>query len=140
MEARLGVSLPETYKGFLRCSNGFSGFGMNPLHLRPVEEIDWFAAEQQDWIDIWTDAHAGGPTVPDEDYFVYGDAQDCVNLRVAYLRSALQISDVSEGAVYLLNPQVKSDTGEWEAWFFANWLPGAARFRSFRDLVLDEIT
>ena len=25
--------------------------------------------------------------------------------------------------------------GEWEAWFFANWLPGATRFRSFAELM-----
>jgi hypothetical protein len=27
---------------------------------------------------------------------------------------------------------------EWEAWFFANWLPGAARYRSFREMMKAE--
>jgi hypothetical protein len=25
--------------------------------------------------------------------------------------------------------------GEWEAWFFANWLPGASRYRSFAEMM-----
>jgi HEAT repeats len=28
--------------------------------------------------------------------------------------------------------------GEWEAWFFANWLPGAMRYRSFADWMRQE--
>ncbi len=38
-------------------------------------------------------------------------------------------------AIYLLNPQVVTEEGEWEAWFFANWLPGAARYRSFQEMM-----
>jgi hypothetical protein len=29
--------------------------------------------------------------------------------------------------------------GEWEAWFFANWLPGATRYRSFADWMRQEL-
>jgi hypothetical protein len=28
--------------------------------------------------------------------------------------------------------------GEWEAWFFANWLPGATRYRSFQGMMEPE--
>ena len=28
--------------------------------------------------------------------------------------------------------------GEWEAWFFANWLPGATRYHSFAELMQQE--
>jgi hypothetical protein len=28
--------------------------------------------------------------------------------------------------------------GEWEAWFFANWNPGANRYRSFREMMQAE--
>ncbi|HEY3110361.1 MAG TPA: hypothetical protein VGL23_16490 [Chloroflexota bacterium] len=28
--------------------------------------------------------------------------------------------------------------GEWEAWFFANWYPGASRYRSFWELMQAE--
>jgi hypothetical protein len=43
-----------------------------------------------------------------------------------------------DSAVYLLNPQVVSEDGEWDAWFFANWLPGATRYRSFAEMILKE--
>jgi hypothetical protein len=39
---------------------------------------------------------------------------------------------------YLLIPRVVTD-GEWEAWHLANFLPGASRFRSFADLMSDEL-
>jgi hypothetical protein len=47
----------------------------------------------------------------------------------------LEISDTGDAAILLLNPEVVSDEGEWEAWFFASWLPGAGRFRSFEELM-----
>lgn len=40
--------------------------------------------------------------------------------------------------VYLLCPDVRTPAGEWEAWYFANWLPGATRYRSFKQLLCSE--
>jgi hypothetical protein len=54
------------------------------------------------------------------------------------LASALDISDVGDVAIYVLNPKATTLEGEWEAWFFSNWNPGAARHRSFWDLLLAE--
>ena len=28
---------------------------------------------------------------------------------------------------FLLNPEIRTADGEWEAWVFANWFPGARR-------------
>jgi HEAT repeat protein len=47
----------------------------------------------------------------------------------------LEVSDVGDSAIILLNPQVVTPEGEWEAWFFANWIPGAYRYRSFWELM-----
>jgi hypothetical protein len=33
---------------------------------------------------------------------------------------------------------VVTPDGEWEAWFFANWLPGANRYRSFWEMLQTE--
>ncbi len=52
-EHRLDVGLPDSYKRFLRCTNGYSGFGLPAQDLHPVEDIDWFKVENQEWIDIW---------------------------------------------------------------------------------------
>jgi hypothetical protein len=38
----------------------------------------------------------------------------------------------------LLNPEIVTPEGEWETWFFANWLPGATRYRSFAEWLADE--
>lgn len=48
------------------------------------------------------------------------------------------ISAVGDSAVYLLNPEVRTPSGEWEAWFFANWNPGACRYRSFWEMMQRE--
>ncbi|WP_202638062.1 hypothetical protein [Bailinhaonella thermotolerans] len=42
-----------------------------------------------------------------------------------------------EGSI-LLNPHVVTPEGEWEAWYIAAWMAGAARYRSFWDLVSAE--
>ncbi len=50
----------------------------------------------------------------------------------------LEISDVGDSAIYLLNPQIVTADGEWQAWFFSNWNPGAVRHRSFQELMVAE--
>jgi hypothetical protein len=44
-------------------------------------------------------------------------------------------SDSGDGDIYLLIPKVVFDNGEWEAWHFGSKLPGAARYRSFYELI-----
>ena len=58
-------------------------------------------------------------------------------MRNEYLRHTLEVSGEGDG-IYLLNPKVITADGEWEAWFFATWLPGARRYRSFWELMQDE--
>jgi hypothetical protein len=91
-----------------------------------VEDIDWFPARNQDWIDILSEfPDAGGE---DGDSFP----------PVAHLRAALEISDVGDVAIYLLNPLVVRPDGEWQAIFMASWLPGARRYPSFWDMMQGE--
>jgi hypothetical protein len=106
-----------------------------------TEEIEWFSTRNQQWIDAYTQLptpYDSLPTVPDDRYFVYGDKQDSAWFRTEYLQTTLEISDVGDSAIMLLNPQVVTPEGEWEAWFFANWLPGARRYRSFWEMMHDE--
>lgn len=127
-EARLGISLPPSYRDFLKVTNGWIGY-LGILPLRPVRAVEWFHIGNQDWIDAYTVELL--PT-SDEEYFVYGKNVAQPN-RLEYLQTALQISDDQDGAVILLNPKVVFDK-EWEAWFFANYIPGAKRYRSFIEL------
>ncbi|MEQ8226028.1 MAG: hypothetical protein ABRQ37_27190, partial [Candidatus Eremiobacterota bacterium] len=48
------------------------------------------------------------------------------------------ISEEVDSAIYLLNPHVVTSDGEWEAWFFGYTLPGAIRYRSFREMMEGE--
>jgi SMI1 / KNR4 family (SUKH-1) len=145
-EARLGKSLPPSYRAFLKVSNGWRQTTPFISKLWSTKEIEWFAVKHQTWIDAFSEkfghlpaeADSGSPIISDQEYFVYGDEQDCSKLRVGYLQTALEISRRGEGAIYLLNPQVVNEDGEWEAWFFGDWLPGGDRYRSFQEMMQAE--
>ena len=137
LEERLGKSLPPSYRSFLVETNGWRQCGAFIYNLWPCSKVAWFRERNQDWIDAYLEA-GPEPEVSDDEYYVYDDSQDAGRFRHKYLESALEISDVGDSAVLLLNPEVVDDKGEWEAWLFANWLPGARRYRSFRDLMQEE--
>ena len=40
--------------------------------------------------------------------------------------------------IYVLNPEVVAEDGEWEAWRHASWIPGEERFPSFACLMREE--
>lgn len=145
LEERLGTSLPPSYRQFLQFSNGWRDTGYFIPAIWSTEEIEWFAVRNQGVIDVWTEGERYDgreqDLAPDEEYLIYGeDGADEGTFRPAYLQTALEISDRERAgtAVYLLNPQIVTPEGEWEAWFFAHWIPGATRYRSFWDLMQHE--
>lgn len=148
-ETRLGISLPPSYRDFLKVTNGWRQTTPFVSKLWSTDEIEWFTVRNQSWIERLVEAselpsadpsNASVPpvSIPDEDYFVYGNQQDCSKIRVEYLQTALEISEGREAAIYLLNPQVMTQEGEWEAWFLGDWLPGADRYRSFQEMMQAE--
>ncbi|MBF1999898.1 MAG: SMI1/KNR4 family protein [Synechococcales cyanobacterium M58_A2018_015] len=148
-ETRLGTALPPSYRAFLKVTNGWRQMTPFIYRLWSTEEIDWFTVRHPDWLDTLLEksrylsptapnVSSPLPSIPDEDYFVYGDEQDCRKIRVEYLQTALEISQRGEAAIYLLNPQIVTEAGEWEAWFLGDWLPGADRYRSFQDMMQAE--
>ncbi|MBE9138492.1 SMI1/KNR4 family protein [Nodosilinea sp. LEGE 07088] len=148
-EARLERSLPPSYRAFLKVTNGWRQTPLFSNTLWSIEDVEWFAVRHQAWINafleqaephspVTANAKAPTPSVSDADYFIYGDAQDCSQLRLDYLQTTLEISQPSDGAIYLLNPQVVTPDGEWEAWFFGDWLPGADRYPSFQIMMQAE--
>jgi hypothetical protein len=138
-EIRIGKPLPPSYREFLKLTNGWRQTGTCCVdQLWSTEEIDWHYSRHPYVVETWLDGEgrSGGPP-SDESYFVYGEAQ--INaIRAEYFKASLEISDVGEGSVYLLNPEVVNADGEWEAWFFADWIPGAERYRSFWKLMQGE--
>ncbi len=133
-EKRLGVKLPLSYREFLKTTNGWNPFNDFIYRLFSVEEIGWFKTRNQDWINIWNRSY---DEIPDEEYFVYGEKQLLEDIRPEYLKTALEISDLGNGAIILLNSVILNEKGEWEAWFL--WDTGAARYRSFWELMQDEL-
>lgn len=73
---------------------------------------------------MWSSPDEKLLSVPDENYFVYGEGQDMIHLRAEYVPGTLQIGEYDDG-VYLLNLHIKTPDGEWEAWYLAPWLAGA---------------
>ncbi len=139
-EARLHTKLPPSYREFLKVSNGWRMTTPFIDRLWSTAEIEWFSDRRKDWIDAWDKFvhYYGEPeSVPDDQYFVYGEGQTPY-MRANHFKATLEISDVGDSAIYLLNPLVVSPEGEWEAWFYANWNPGAERYRSFWELMLAE--
>jgi hypothetical protein len=111
-ESRLGVDLPPSYRTFLSTTDGFGPIGFFVRRLRPVRELAWLRDEDPELIAIWADA-----------------------TQETELAKTLAVSDEYDGARILLNPTVVDDNGDWEAWFFAHWVPGAERHTTFRTLV-----
>src|SRR5690242_4018169 len=104
-----------------------------------MTEIAWFRVRNQQWIDAYVEPAAdAGPPISEAEHLVYGDDQNTVRFRVEYLQDCLEVSAEGDSAILLLNPRVVTPEGEWEAWFFGNWLPGARRYRSFRELMQAE--
>ncbi len=137
-EKRLAARLPPSYRAFLKASNGWRFPSISIFDLLPAAKVVWFREQNQDWIDAYVGPSAELPPISDQKYFVYGGKQDCVKFRTEYLQTALQVSVEADGAVVLLNPKVVTPEGEWETWFFANWLPGAFRYRTFAEWLAAE--
>jgi SMI1 / KNR4 family (SUKH-1) len=136
VETRLARRLPPSYRAFLQTSDGFGPVSELIPGLRPVERIEWFRVENEEWLKSWLEAAANVPDEPDADYFQYGDYQG--RERPRYLTNALQISDVFDGGVILLVPDVIDEQGEWETWDFASWRAGASRFPNFREFMEED--
>ncbi|GAA3133201.1 SMI1/KNR4 family protein [Streptosporangium carneum] len=137
-EQRLGVRLPPSYREFLQVTNGWDEYGIAGGPLLPLTGIGWLRDLDPGLADMWSSPDWKPVSVPDEDYFVYGEEQDTVHLRPEYLPDTLQIGEYDDGT-YLLNPHIKTPDGEWEAWYLAPWLAGAERCRSFWDLMNSQL-
>jgi hypothetical protein len=135
VEVRLGKLLPPSYRSFLAVTNGWSDTGAFIYQLWPADKIEWFKVRNQQWIDAYNDPR-NVPSVSEAEHRAHIDEdQDSIIFRAEYMQTALEISDVGDSAILLLNPLVVTPDGEWEAWFFANWLPGATRYSSFWKLM-----
>ncbi|NJL46823.1 MAG: SMI1/KNR4 family protein [Leptolyngbyaceae cyanobacterium SM2_5_2] len=150
-EARLAVKLPPSYREFLKVSNGWRQTTPFIYRILAIEEVEWFSLRHREWIMSFSQKISAGQlastannpsngtstnySIPDSEYFIYGNEQDCSKIRVEYLNACLSISEKGESSIYLLNSRVINEAQEWEAWFFGDWLPGADRYPSFQTMM-----
>ena len=119
LETHVGRPLPPSYREFLQTTNGWRGLNMAIDIVRSTDTVDWFRTENQDWIDAFFTGFVGAPDSAPEHT----------------LPRTLQVSDVGDSAVLLLNPERPTADGECEAWFFADWAPGAEPYPNFYALM-----
>ena len=130
-EARLGISLPLSFRRFLlRPQRAASvGEGGDACALRSLEELCWARddAELLAFMAAWDEGASAAPEVSEAEHRA---TDDPAIFRRAFVDGALLISHVGAGFL-LLNPAVVGSDGEFEAWHFAPWYPGAARWPNF---------
>jgi hypothetical protein len=129
-EQRLGVEFPPSYRSFIQATNGWTHAARSIPILRPIETVQPFRKLHREWIDAYQFSEP--VDLPEPEYFDYANC-DPVQFDPKHLKHTLCVSEIGDDAVILLNPMVVWPDGEWETWFFANWLPGAMRFRSFSE-------
>jgi hypothetical protein len=128
-EKRLNIELPEDYKAFLLTSNGFLNFLPNVFcELLPIEKIDLYKKlEDKELYDI---------TITYIDGELY-ETDKKATLK-PYLEKAILVGKSHGSEMVFLIPKNASQN-DWEAWFFASWVPGEERYPSFRHLIEDKI-
>jgi hypothetical protein len=135
LHARLGTELPPTLVSLLTTSNGLSGiidYGGVKVDFFPASDIGWLHDRDPELVRIWTEE----PSYPsDTEYFRYDSTQDVITIRSVYLKKMIALSPVVDGGGYLLNPQVRFENGELEAWDFSTKYPGAKRYQSLATLI-----
>ena len=131
-EAKLDTRLPPSYRAFLRVSNGWRNTGTFIDHILPVEQIYWF----RDAKDRSLIKHAEMYMNQTKDVIFDPDYHEVDYSH--FMDTLVIVRPSDEEELYLLNPKVKNDNGEWQAWIFGHWVPGAHAFVSFQALLEGE--
>jgi hypothetical protein len=126
-EARLGMTLPPSYRTFLTVTNGWRMTTTFIKRVRPVGEVAWYRDVEPELLAIWLEAEQS----PMEQRV----QTDHTKTTGYGLQAALTVSDYGDG-MYMLIPQRIAANGEWPAWFFAPWVPGERESASFWDLMV----
>lgn len=132
----LGMTLPESLQRFYRASNGLIVPVLDAEHARIVgAEHLAFLRDNEPWIIL--DREADRFDMPDEQYRRYGRAQNPLAIPSKYFRGLVQLCPMVDSAVLVLNPQVVTAEGEWEAWRMSFEAPGTIRFPTFEAMMLE---
>lgn len=141
-ETRLSVTFPPSYREFLKVSNGLQPVTDDDvlgIKFYSIDIVTWLATNEQDIIDMFTQEDES--IVPDEEYFVYGELHNPFTYRAEYFQTLLDVggSIFAQNYYFSLNPQIITDNGEWEAWWFDRLFPpyNVQRYPSFSEMMND---
>jgi SMI1 / KNR4 family (SUKH-1) len=126
-EKRLGLKLPDDYKAFLLVSNGLPELSSTTPALLPIEEVDLLKNQYRK---IYNDEEMLNSI---KSY--YDEEKETI---AEYVERAICISKIPEEQEIWLIPPIRK-TDDWQTWFFAFWLPGEDRFKSFRQFIENKI-
>lgn len=120
-EARLGRSLPRSYREFLAITDGWPVLSMDFGQVRPVAEMDWVAAADTGLYEVVCTDHDGYEWPPDSD-----DGPPLMN-------RALLLSTGRSTDNFLYDTGRVGADGEWATTCWTSWYPGAGNQQpSFR--------
>ncbi len=131
-EDRLGLVLPASYRSHVEAAIGLPGD--HGLVLLPVSEIEPFARLLPEWLQGWMDGYDSVASQPSLERLP-DDPMDPASMPAQQLGHTIVISTTDDMRVLLINPSQIDAAGEWEAWDFATWYPGAYRYPSFGHLI-----
>jgi hypothetical protein len=142
LENRIGKRLPDSYKNFLKASNGWKQLAVdidNTL-FNPASKVDWYRNTDKPSYEILRQFSGDEKEILDSDYFSYGVLIDSdISLRDPDVKNLLAISNHCDSADYFINANVIDANGEWEAIIFL-WEEGMIRYHSFAELMIGEKT
>jgi hypothetical protein len=120
----------------LSISNGWRPFDSFIGRLLSVGEVEHFGKANPERLASLQKAYREN-AVSDIEYLDYEPAKNVEAMRIGYYQDSLLVGTAwgVEDDMVILNPHIVFPDGEWEAIFFANWIPGNQRYRSFRDFV-----
>ncbi|HEX5579320.1 MAG TPA: hypothetical protein VFY43_06615, partial [Candidatus Limnocylindria bacterium] len=132
-EARLELRLPPSYRAHVLAGADLPGD--HGLTLLPVSEIDRFGRRESAWLAGWTQGHEWAEAAYGSSDRLGDDPTDPATFPARQLGDTIVVSTTVDERVLLINPASTEAGGEWEAWDFANWYPGAYRYPTFARLV-----
>ncbi|MEV6138967.1 SMI1/KNR4 family protein [Nocardia sp. NPDC051990] len=118
-EARIGRSLPPSYRDFLLTTDGWRETGGFVWRMRDTSNLGWLRDIEPHW-EWWNDLDEPDPDASDDNPF----------------RRGLLISLEADSGILFLDPGDVDDTGEWAAYSLFSWrAEPPTRYESFTALM-----
>ena len=139
LETRLNMQLPSSYRDFLVVSDGRvkrrTVLPKAPFMFLGTADVALLRVAMPETAGMWK--KGGNAQLSDENYLFYDLRQYRFSYRPEFIDKLLLIGHRGDSAQLLLNPEVRTMDGEWEAWILSSGIPGAVRFPSFAHMVRD---